>query len=261
MSRRLIVSLQVGLCCAAGVIFTGCAKHADFLEVRDQVSIIAKTQDQEQKRFEAMQRRLEALERVREPEGGKLRLDDALARLQKLEGRLAKIEEAQMAQAAAARSDFALAEATRQARVTKPAAPIDLPSAVPGVQPITITPTSAFNLAYNDYLNGKFDLAVSGFQRFIKDFPSTSLTPNAHYWLGESYYGQKDYVRAMQSFEHVVNEYVGNERVPAALFKLGLSAAETGDTTKSRKYLKRVIEEYSTSDEAKLAKAKMAELR
>ncbi|MBI4000520.1 MAG: tol-pal system protein YbgF [Nitrospira defluvii] len=259
MKLRRMVSLQVGAMLACGLFLSGCAKHADFLEIRDQVSIIAKTQDQEQKRFEAMQRRLESLERVREPEGGKLRLDDAQARLQKLEGRLAKIEEAQLAQAASMRSDLAIAEATRQARVTKPAGPLDLPSIVPGVP--SITPTSAFNLAYNDYLNGKFDLAVSGFQRFIKDFPSTSLTPNAHYWLGESYYGQKDYIRAMQSFEHVVNEYAGNEKVPAALFKLGLSAAETGDTAKSRKYLKRVIEEYSTSDEAKLAKAKMAEIR
>jgi tol-pal system protein YbgF len=253
------MSLQLGAGLACGLLLAGCAKHADFLEIREQMTIIAKTQDQEQKRFEAMQRRLESLERVREPEGGKLRLDDAQARLQKLEGRLAKMEEAQLAQSASMRSDLAIAEATRQARATKPAGPLDLPSIVPGVP--SITPTSAFNLAYNDYLNGKFDLAVSGFQRFIKDFPSTSLTPNAHYWLGESYYGLKDYIRAIQSFEHVVNEYAGNEKVPAALFKLGLSAAETGDTAKSRKYLKRVIEEYSTSDEAKLAKTKMAEIR
>jgi tol-pal system protein YbgF len=170
-----------------------------------------------------------------------------------------RLKKTQLAQAASIRSDLALAEANRQARVSKPSGPIEPATIMPGVP--SITPTSAFNLAYNDYLNGKFDLAVTGFQRFIKDFPSTSLTPNAHYWLGESYYGQKDYIRAMQSFEHVVNEYAGNEKVPAALFKLGLSAAETGDTAKSRKYLKRVIEEYSTSDEAKLAKAKMAEIR
>ncbi|MCC2641720.1 MAG: putative Tol-Pal system protein YbgF [Nitrospira sp.] len=259
MSRRFVVSLQISAGLVSSLLLAGCAKHADFLEIRDQISIIAKTQDQEQKRFEAMQRRLESLERVREPEGGKLRSDDALTRLQRLEGRLSKIEEMQFAQAASMRSDFALAESTRQARATKPGGPLDPPSIVPGVP--SITPTSAFNLAYNDYLNGKFDLAVNGFQRFIKDFPSTSLTPNAHYWLGESYYGQKDYIRAMQSFEHVVNEYAGNEKVPASLFKLGLSAAETGDTAKSRKYFKRVIEEYSTSDEAKLAKTKMAEIR
>ena len=189
MKFPCVMSLQLGAGLACGLLLSGCAKHADFLEIREQMSIIAKTQDQEQKRFEAMQRRLESLERVREPEGGKLRLDDAQARLQKLEGRLAKIEEAQLAQAASMRSDLAIAEATRQARVTKPSGPLDLPSIVPGVP--SITPTSAFNLAYNDYLNGKFDLAVSGFQRFIKDFPSTSLTPNAHYWLGESYYGSE----------------------------------------------------------------------
>ena len=81
MKLRFVEALQVGAGLTCGLVLAGCAKHADFLEIRDQVSIIARTQYQEQKRFEAMQRRLESLERVREPEGGKLRLDDALARL------------------------------------------------------------------------------------------------------------------------------------------------------------------------------------
>jgi tol-pal system protein YbgF len=257
--RRILFSTATSV--LVGLFVSGCAKHADFLEVRDQLTTITKTQDQEQKRMEAMQRRLESLERVREPEVAKQppRNDEILARLQKIETRLGRMEEAQAVQAAALKSDLAAADAVRQNKASKAPLPIEPAPIVPGVP--SITPTSAFNLAYNDYLNGKYDLAVSGFQRFIKDFPSTSLTPNAHYWLGESFYGQKDYVRAMQAFEHVVSEYPGNEKVPAALFKLGLSAAETGDSSRSRKYLKRVIEEYSTSDEAKLAKAKMAEIR
>ena len=145
MKLRFVEALQVGAGLTCGLVLAGCAKHADFLEIRDQVSIIARTQDQEQKRFEAMQRRLESLERVREPEGGKLRLDDALARLQKLEGRLAKIEETQLAQAASIRSDLALAEANRQARVSKPSGPIEPATIMPGVP--SITPTSAFNYA------------------------------------------------------------------------------------------------------------------
>ena len=95
----------------------------------------------------------------------------------------------------------------------------------------------------------------------MKDFPGTSLTPNAYYWLGESSYQQKDYVRAMQSFEYLSTEFPGNEKVPAALFKSGLAAGETGDLATSKKYLKRVIEEFPTSDEAKLAKNKLAEIR
>jgi TolA-binding protein len=71
----------------------------------------------------------------------------------------------------------------------------------------------------------------------------------------------KDYGRAIQAFEYLVAEYPGNEKVPAALYKLGLATAETGDLVKSRKNLKRVIEEFPASDESKLAKNKLAEIR
>jgi TolA-binding protein len=79
--------------------------------------------------------------------------------------------------------------------------------------------------------------------------------------LGESLYNQKDYARATTTFEYLVAEYPGNEKVSAALYKLGLATAETGDLVKSRKYLKRVIEEFPASDEAKLAKNKLADIR
>ena len=68
-------------------------------------------------------------------------------------------------------------------------------------------------------------------------------------------------MRAIQSVEYLSTEYTGNEKVPAALFKSGLAAGEIGDLAKSKKNLKRVIEEFPTSDEAKLAKNKLAEIR
>jgi tol-pal system protein YbgF len=138
--------------------------------------------------------------------------------------------------------------------------PTERPASRPSLTE-SLTPTSALNLAYNDYLNGRYESAVAKFQRFTKEFPGTSLTPNAYYWLGESSYQQKDYVLAMQAFEYLSTEYPGNEKVPAALFKIGLAAGEAGDFVKSKKYLKRVIEEFPTSDESKLAKNKLAEIR
>jgi len=234
----------------------GCAKHADFIEVRDDLSAVSRSQDQDHQRVDAVLRRLESLERAKDAESARPRFDELAARLQKIENRLAKVEDSTGQLAAK------LDSASADPRATKPSKPV--PSAdsgttaagVPG-----ITPTSAFNLAYNDYLNGKYDLAVSGFQRFIKDFPGTSLTPNAQYWLGESYYNLKDYGRAIQTFEYLVAEYPGNEKVPAALYKLGLATAETGDLVKSRKNLKRVLEEFPTSEESKLVKNKLAEIR
>lgn len=245
------------LAASAPLLVGGCAKHADFVELRDQMTTIARSQDQDHQRVDAIVRRLESVERVKDGEPGRGRSEELATRLQKLESRLAKLEEA-------VGQPSAKLDTTPEPRPSKPAKPMQPDGGtggtiVPGVP--GITPTSAFNLAYNDYLNGKYDLAVAGFQRFTKDFPGTSLTPNAQYWLGESYYNLKDYGRAIQAFEYLVTEYPGNEKVPAALYKLGLAAAEAGDLAKSRKNLKRVLEEFPTSDESKLAKNKLAEIR
>ncbi|MEQ1793619.1 MAG: tol-pal system protein YbgF [Nitrospira sp.] len=237
---------------------SGCAKHADFVELRDQLSTVSRSQDQDHQRVDAVLRRLESVERVKDVEAGKPRVDELAVRIQKLEAKLSKIEES--AGLPSMRSDVTVPDVAKTAKPGKPSTqPAENPPIVSGMP--GITPTSAFNLAYNDFLNGKYDLAVAGFQRFTKDFPGTSLTPNAHYWLGESLYNQKDYARATSTFEYLVAEFPGNEKVSAALYKLGLATAETGDLVKSRKYLKRVIEEFPSSDEAKLAKNKLAEIR
>ncbi|MEC4889063.1 MAG: tol-pal system protein YbgF [Nitrospira sp.] len=239
------------------LMLTGCAKHADFVELRDSISTISKSQEQDHQRVDAALRRLESLERVKDAEPGKARFEEFAARLQKIEARLAKLEEGPGSPVS--KLDPVPSEAPKLAKPSKPQAQVESAPIIPSSP--GITPTAAFNLAYNDYLNGKYELAVSGFQRFTKDFPGTSLTPNAHYWLGESYYNQKDYARAIQAFEYLVTEYPGNEKVPAALYKLGLATAETGDLVKSRKYLKHVLEEFPSSEEAKLAKNKLADIR
>jgi tol-pal system protein YbgF len=241
----------------------GCAKHADFVEVREDLRAVTKSQEQAQKQQDALLKRVQALESRAGVEPGKdaaaakAQTEELTERLKLAEGRLANLESA--LRPMPAKPDGAAGEMSRQ---SKPAA------LVPRGEPVLplpgtpdITPTSAYNLAYNDYLNGRYELAVAGFQRFLQDFPSTSLAPNAQYWLGESYYSLKDHVRAMQAFEKVVNDHPHSEKVPAALYKLGLSAAETGNTNKAREYLKRVLQDYKDTNEAKLAKTKLAELR
>jgi len=250
MENRGIPAVFVGGLLMAVSTLAGCAKHADLMEVRDQLSTVSRSQEQDHHRVDAVLRRLESVERVKDGESGKPRVDDISARLQRLENRLAKLE-----------------ETTTQSPVKPDPQPSDLRGQKPvkPQEPVVtssgITPTSAFNLAYNDFLNAKYELAVAGFQRFAKDFPGTSLAPNAQYWLGESYYNMKEYGRAIQTFESLLAEYPGSEKAPAALYKLGLATAETGDLVKSKRSLKRVLEEFPTSEESKLAKNKLAEIR
>ncbi|MCP9454899.1 MAG: tol-pal system protein YbgF [Nitrospira sp.] len=228
----------------------GCAKHADFVEVRHQLAVMSRAHEHDRQRLDAMARRVEVVERSKDSEADtRQRLDEMVARLQKIEARLAKMEE--IVAYLPAQGDL-----PPVSRSTKPLSPSHSPS-----EQTSITPTVAFNLAYNDYLGGKYELAAVGFQRFLKDFPQTSLQASAQYWLGESYYKLKDYGRALQAFETLVAESPNSEKMPAALYKLGIVAAEMGDLVKSRKTLKRVVEEFPSSDESRLAKMKLAEIR
>ena len=124
-----------------------------------------------------------------------------------------------------------------------------------------LTPTASFNLAYNDYLKGNYDLAVAGFESFLRQFPTTSLAAHAQYWIGESYSNKREYRSAVDAYERVVNNYPKSDKVPIALYKAGAGYAELADTAKARSLLKRVIEEHPQSDEAARAKQKLADLR
>lgn len=262
----------------------GCASHADFVKVQEDVRSVAKLQDQAKKRDEDLQHRLQALEAkaeakppkpapgeaakgapaVKELEALKQQIEELTDRLNDMDRRVARLQDSQYAAPlpppALPKTDPGTGQPPGEpSRQSKPAKVPEPPPVLPGTP--GISPTSAYNLAYNDYLNGRYELAITGFERFLKDFPTTSLAPNAHYWIGESYYSLKDYPKASQAFDVVVHEYPRSEKVAPALFKLGLAAAETGDPLKARTYLKRVIEEFAASNEAKLAKNKLAELR
>src|SRR5581483_2991268 len=170
---RSLVAASILLMAAAG-----CAKHADFVDLRQDVTDVQKSQDQINKRQESLQRRLQAVEgRVgvkptAGDEGQKVadELQHLSARLRELEMRIVRIEEGRTGAAS-----IKPVEPTRPAE--RPVEGAEAPPMMPGTP--AITPTSAFNLAYNDYLNGRYDLAISGFQRFLKDFSTTSLAPVA----------------------------------------------------------------------------------
>ena len=261
--RHPVGSFVLRLACGLLMTAPGCAKHADFVEVREDLRTVTKSQEQAHKQQEALQRRLQALESKQGGDAGKdaaalkPQTEELLDRLKLVEGRLANLESA--LRPMPAKSDSMAGEPARQSKPAAMAPRAEPVLPLPGTP--DISPTSAYNLAYNDYLNGRYELAVAGFQRFLQDFPSTSLAPNAQYWLGESYYSMKDYVRAMQAFEKVVADHPHSEKVAAALYKLGLASAETGNTNKAREYLKRVLQDFKDSNEAKLAKVKLAELR
>jgi tol-pal system protein YbgF len=136
-----------------------------------------------------------------------------------------------------------------------------LPGRTPAAKPGTVTPVEAYNLAYNDYLRGNYELAINGFDQFLQHYSTSILAPHALYWLGESYFSHQQYPKAVETFDQLIQRYPKHEKVPAAMLKNGLAYLEIGDKLQASQLLKRLVANYPTSEEANVAKGRLAEIR
>lgn len=126
---------------------------------------------------------------------------------------------------------------------------------------VSISPSELYKWAYKDYLEGNYDLAISGFYNYLRVTPNGTLASNAYYWIGECYYSKGDYERAISAFETVTVDYPRSDKVAGALLKIGYSHEKMGDKDMAATYYKKVIEQFPFSREASLAKVRLAEIR
>lgn len=268
------------------IMTTGCALQSDLVDVQVDLEKIQQEQAQVKKLLGGTERPKGALDTNQKAQGELvIRIDQLAMDLQSLQGKLEenrhtlsqlmekldnqiyRTTELETKLQGLGGQSVSRGESLSTPPVTgqevKPSTPSeDKKMVLPGRPPLSsLTPMEIYNLAYNDYLKGNYDLAASGFQSFLKQFPESTLAPHALYWLGECYYSKKEFFKAIESFDRVSKNYPKSEKVATALLKGGLSYVEVGDKAKAKVYLKKVIEEYPLSSEANLAKNKMVELR
>lgn len=257
--------MRLALILSLGPILAGCVPTADFTALRDEV-----------RQVQAENRKLKETEtefrkRLAEPDrGGDLakRLDALDAKVeglkvkqqgfdQKLDELLRRADETPRREAAAAKPPEPAPD-----RDVKAEGPVGAPPQPGGLEAAAVlTPTALYNQAYNDYLKGNYDLAISGFGELLKKFPGVSQSAHAQYWIGRSHYNKKEYRQALETYERVTAEYPKSDKVPAALFEMGMAHAELGDVVKAKERFKLVIEKYPQSNEASRARLKLADLK
>ncbi|MFQ5822959.1 MAG: tol-pal system protein YbgF [bacterium] len=118
-----------------------------------------------------------------------------------------------------------------------------------------------YNTAYRDLIRGNYQLALHGFRQFIQQFPNSDLTDNAQYWIGEVYYAQGRYSKSIEEFEKVVKLYSNGAKVPSALLKIGYAYISMNEQEQGKLYLEEVINDYPDSEEANLAKGRLATMK
>ncbi len=114
-----------------------------------------------------------------------------------------------------------------------------------------------YNTAYLDFTRGEYQVALTGFRRFLKLFPSSEMADNAQYWIGECFYSLNQLDSAEMEFKRVIIEYPEGNKVPDAIYKLGVLYEMQGKSNAARRQFKEVIEKYPKSPAAKLAEERL----
>lgn len=129
-----------------------------------------------------------------------------------------------------------------------------------GGQGASSTEQSIYGQAFDALKAGNYTVAISGFQDFLKQYPSSPLAPNAEYWLGEAHYVNRDLSSAETAFQAVLDKWPGSGKAPDAMFDLGNAQLAQGKTTKGRATLHKVVTEFSGTDAANRAQARLKQL-
>lgn len=117
-----------------------------------------------------------------------------------------------------------------------------------------------YRAAYLDLTRGNYTLAINGFQNYLVSYPSGVHIPEVHYYLGECYYSEERYLEAVGAFQDVIRKYPASRLVPAAYLKSGYCYRALEERNLAEKAFRTLVEKYPETEEAKQARAALAEL-
>jgi tol-pal system protein YbgF len=117
--------------------------------------------------------------------------------------------------------------------------------------PVTAPPPGAspqrmYDTSYDDYMAGRHDLAIQGFQGFVQMYPKAPQAGAAMYNIGMSYYSQRKWPEAREAFLKVINDYpqAQGSTVPDAYYKLGQVYEALGQPENAKKAYEAAVQKF-----------------
>src|SRR5215469_1920717 len=111
-----------------------------------------------------------------------------------------------------------------------------------------------------DITSGKYELARSEFQDYLRYYGETDLASNAQFYLGEIAYSQHQYEQAVQEYDKVLNNYPRSFKLATARYKKGMALLELGQKNPGIKELRDVVKRYPGTEEERRARAKLKDM-
>src|SRR5215831_12865769 len=111
-----------------------------------------------------------------------------------------------------------------------------------------------------DIQSGKYDLARSEFQDYLKYYGKTDLASNAQFYIGEIYYRQKKYQEAISEYDKVINNYPKSFKLAPARLHRATAMIALGQKASGIRELREITKLFPGSEEDRYARAQLKEL-
>jgi tol-pal system protein YbgF len=134
------------------------------------------------------------------------------------------------------------------------------PAAAPTAAPapaVGLSPTRLLYEAKSDYSLARWDLAISGFEAFIKSFPRSDEADDAQLLIGNAYLEDAKYDRAIEAYDVAIRTYPKGNVIPEAYYKKGLAYQSLRQTDRAREAFETVVKTYPESTAAILANQRL----
>jgi tol-pal system protein YbgF len=123
-----------------------------------------------------------------------------------------------------------------------------------------ITPQRMYDTAYEDYALGRYAQAVSGFEEFLKTFPTSTRAPSAQQYLGEAEFYQNRVEQAIAAYSLVIQNYPKSDQVPWAYYKRGMAQSRLQQSAAARTSFEAVVKQFPETEPAILALSQLQRL-
>lgn len=120
-------------------------------------------------------------------------------------------------------------------------------------------PGQFFRGVYRIFMDGDYETAIAGFQKFLNDFPTSPLAGAAQYWIAESFVRLGEYELALQEYQRLIAAYPSNDKIPDAYYGIGAALLRLGRTEEAQAEFQYVLEHFPNSIAAQKAQNRLKE--
>lgn len=120
-------------------------------------------------------------------------------------------------------------------------------------------PGQFFRGVYRIFMDGDYETAIAGFQKFLNDFPDSPLVGAAQYWIAEAFVRQGEYDRALQEYDRLIKMYPSNDKIPDAYYGIGMALLKLGRPDEAQAQFRYVRDQFAGTLAAQKAQNRLQE--